>query len=480
MGDTAFWAPYIPLLLSAGLIGGVCLTWWVALKPALGVYLLGAGLLVGQLVRLPLPGQGGGLLVSDIAATLLLASILMNVGCRKIKENQSLSTAGSSPDKGRVGGVASQEYNQSGLNNPMLLLLATSVALFLIYALYVAFLALGSKLSMGEFAVAAAYWLRLSVYLLLLPALMYLAATDKRVLVSIYKNIYAVPIILAMIGFAQYLLMPRLASLGYLGWDPHDGRLVATWLDPNVIGLFFAISLPMYAAEYVNTKKSQHMAALLIVGLALILTVSRSSFIAAAASSTIVLLGLSVAVYRKAASKAAPLALLWSETALLLLFMAVVFIFPSRFAGLVYADATVTLRAVALRQAVHKIIEPNAIVGVGYNTYQFAAKDAGMIENFTIHSRAGTDNSLLTLWATTGAIGLLMAGSAAAALLWILVAQTKNRLYILATCGSILIATAVHSQFVNSALYAHILASVALVIAWQYGQSQHAAAQPPT
>jgi len=26
-----------------------------------------------------------------------------------------------------------------------------------------------------------------------------------------------------------------------LGWDPHEGRLLSTWFDPNYVGIYFGV-----------------------------------------------------------------------------------------------------------------------------------------------------------------------------------------------------------------------------------------------
>ena len=73
MVDAAILTSATPLVYAAGALIGVGLLWAVKV-PRLALLLLGASLLTGQLIRLPLPGQGGGLLLSDIAASTLLVA----------------------------------------------------------------------------------------------------------------------------------------------------------------------------------------------------------------------------------------------------------------------------------------------------------------------------------------------------------------------------------------------------------------------
>ncbi|MBI4022219.1 MAG: hypothetical protein HY372_02585, partial [Candidatus Andersenbacteria bacterium] len=68
----------ISLHLAAGGLSLLLFPWFIRL-PALALSGLLASLLAGQLIRLPLPGQGGGLLFSDIAVVLVLLAALARV-----------------------------------------------------------------------------------------------------------------------------------------------------------------------------------------------------------------------------------------------------------------------------------------------------------------------------------------------------------------------------------------------------------------
>ncbi len=140
-------------------------------------------------------------------------------------------------------------------------------------------------------------------------------------------------------------------------------------------------------------------------------------------------------------------------------------ILKQRAAGLVTYDPTVQLRIHSLQEAWH-LAQEQSLAGVGYNAYQFAAQQAGLITEFSIHSRAGADTSLLTLWVTTGIAGVVLFALPWAAMVsWLALNWVRTRD---APSLALLLSVVVwwiHSLFVNSLLYAHLLIMIALLLA---------------
>jgi O-antigen ligase len=109
------------------------------------------------------------------------------------------------------------------------------------------------------------------------------------------------------------------------------------------------------------------------------------------------------------------------------------------------------------------IIRDYPILGVGYNTYRYAQENYGFIEpETTSHAAAGSDASFLTIFATTGVLGVI------SFILFYLISIIKTkkiynfseslqkRAFGLALFP-ILIGLAFHSIFVNSLLYPAIM-----------------------
>lgn len=78
-----------------------------------------------------------------------------------------------------------------------------------------------------------------------------------------------------VLGFAQYLLLPDLRFLVYEGYDDHFYRLVSTILDPAFTGLIFVFNL-----NYYFWQKNKNWALITLFATGLLLTYSRSSYLA--------------------------------------------------------------------------------------------------------------------------------------------------------------------------------------------------------
>ena len=132
----------IPIYIAFG--GLVLATPWFIKSPRLAISFLFLSLIAGQLIRLPLPGQGGGLLLSDPAAVIVILSALF----RHFSTRFSSLTV-----------IARQ-----------LLITTTPFIIWSLFTLVVRF----PNLGLSNTLIAASYWLRLSTLLILLPALIFL------------------------------------------------------------------------------------------------------------------------------------------------------------------------------------------------------------------------------------------------------------------------------------------------------------------
>ncbi len=472
----------LPLTLAAG---GLSLLFgpWLFRFPRLAIAFLLLSLIIGQSLRAALPGQGGGLLVSDLAVII----VLLSAGLKLIGHCLPFVALAK---KGDLIGHWSLAIG----------ILSTPFILWSLFTLVIHV----PELGLHNTAIAFAYWARLTSHLLLLPALLILFQ-DAIVVVTTRRLLLLATIVLVLLGFLQLWLIPDfshspkfvLRSFSAEGWDPHQSRLTSTWLDPNFFGAFLAIILPFVIASLASVlsrhvlvrsfsaapaaasegrglfapacagdqaeKASQsahrtYRAALTLSTLvitiivALLLTQSRSAYIAL----TLSILLLSPLIIVRTLRRPSPPRIIAAISSLLL---ALILISGAAL------DATAKLRLTALKEA-WQLVQQHAWLGVGYNAYQFAAAGSGLISNFTIHSRAGADNSLITLWATTGLIGVALFFAP-----WALVSQvlfrrwlSNNNPYTLAALVSF-ITLLIHSQFVNSLLYSHLLITLIVITA---------------
>jgi len=282
--------------------------------------------------------------------------------------------------------------------------------LFGLWALLSLLLALPG-LAAGEALTALAYWLRLLGSIVLLTGLSFwLQAVQEKRLRS-YFLLFGVLAIGA--GFYQLFVLPDFRAMVEFGWDPHVGRLLSTFYDPNY---FAALLVLIMTITVVLGLKNQAGRWQLLYGLiflaawvALYLTYSRSGW----------LMGF----------LAVPLASwLYSRrlSALLALIFVVAVLLPNRLSGRIwqstsflrpstvteeFGDPSAAARAIANEQAI-RLFSDQPVTGVGYNAFGFVLTKAGYAEAERLEFRSGmgTDNSWLFILATTGVTGFILYG----------------------------------------------------------------------
>lgn len=252
-------------------------------------------------------------------------------------------------------------------------------------------------------------------------------------------------VIFALLGFIQYHLFPDLSSLASLGWDPHQKRIVSTLLDPNFSGGLLTISFAAALSLFLHLKKRIYLAVTTIIFVALLLTFSRSSYLAVlTAVSTIGL---------------------FKSPKILIIFLAILVVsfiaipqVKNRVIGAISFDETSQARVQSWNKAL-AIFVNNPVFGVGFNTYRFTQAQYGFFapeQPEGGHSGAGSDSSILLVLATTGIVGT-------AAYLVFLFAIFKSASKQVRKSPLSLGTTAafsgliVHSQFVNSLFFPQII-----------------------
>lgn len=237
---------------------------------------------------------------------------------------------------------------------------------------------------------------------------------------TFWKYFFGLVAIILILGFIQFYVLPDISTYSTEGgWDPHTGRLLGTWLDPNYLAGFFGFVLPLVIAQFYEAKKNTDpkksapfLYGLLALGLAygLFLTFSRSGYLASAAGLffyfwwkdwRIILLGvafvsLGLATNERAKKRVGEL----TGTVANIMFQETDEI-----------DPTASLRIQNWRKS-FTLFEKNTIIGIGYNTYRYKAAEEGIVdENY--FSAGAADSTHLTVLVTTGILGFL------AYLLWL-------------------------------------------------------------
>jgi len=335
----------------------------------------------GELLRIPL--LGFDLLPSD----LIIPVLLVAWGIDKVQRDRTFRL-------GRMGKTVLFFFT--------VLVITYSVNLF--------------RFDIGEMISAGAYLARYALYLSLAFVTFDLLQRDKRhrFLKLILVCVGASLVLISILGFLQLTYFPSFLELGMdvFGWDPHIGRMLSTWFDPNYLGgyLAFVIILFVSVALHFRQTKDRKMfwgiSILVLIGLvSLYLTYSRSAALAFLVGMGI----LSLLKSRKLLAAAALVALL-------------AFGFSARveertldaidsgkaFLGLDSQkplDPTAELRVKSWQYAT-EIIADHPWVGIGYNRYKYEINNRGY-GLLSDHASSGSDSTLLTLWATSGIFGLL-------------------------------------------------------------------------
>lgn len=272
-------------------------------------------------------------------------------------------------------------------------------------------------------------------------------------------------VLIVVLGFLQLKFFPSFLELGMHleGWDPHIGRLLSTWFDPNFIGGFLGfilsitIALGLYYWKEKRTKLALVLGVIGFIGLiALYLTYSRSGYLTLMA-------GLGILTFFKSRK------LLVVFTLLAVLS----FSFSPRMQertleavdsakGLIGLDSqkpldpTARLRVYSWQFATD-IIKDYPYLGVGYGRYAFEINQRGH-GLLSDHSSGGSDSSVLTIWAQTGILGVfsyLLIGFVATVVaikrIW---KKSDFDSYLQLGLLSGFAGMMIHSIFVNSLLYA--------------------------
>lgn len=407
--------PLYALIGVAGLAAGVALV----LSPRLGLFLSLLSMIAGQMIRIPLFSEETSIIPNDILLPVLFVSwLLANLVSRRFVIRWTTITA------------------------PLLAVIAAMVLSLVVNA---------GMWERKELLVAALFFARFLEYVALFVMVPDIIRTKSDLWFTV-RLLIGIGVIVALLGFVQLRMFPDFSFMVPKGWDPHIGRLLSTWFDPNFLSGFFVVALMLTLSQAVIRSPRQALpwfAAAAVLGVAILFTFSRSGYVALAA-------GFGVLTVVRAR---------WLLA--LGIFVAIgVFVFSprvqERVIGIRTIDETAQLRLVSWNDAL-TVIHDHPIVGIGYNAYRYAQRDYGFISDTREHSASGSDSSLLTMWVTTGIIGLVALGWLWAASAWFAWRMSRSRalgleeralaLGVLASLAGLFL----HAQFVNSFFYPHLM-----------------------
>jgi hypothetical protein len=323
--------------------------------------------------------------------------------------------------------------------------------LFIIFSLIAgtSLLIVSPNFKLDELLISGFYLFRFIIYLFSGIVVFNIIENKMMSKEKVFQAFVVSGVLLAFLGFIQLLILPDFTVLDPdLGWDPHKNRLASTFFDPNFTGAYFVLCLTLLFDKFysVNKKNSKleikDAVFFLVLLIALVLTFSRSAW---------GMFGVVVLIYGLFRSR------ILLISAFFVAFLAY-FAIPrvqTRLSGVTDPADSASLRLDSWRNTV-KIIKDNFWAGTGFNTYRYVQRDYGFLtpDSEDIHSGAGSDSSLLFVFATTGIFGFLVY------LLGVLFVSfgdfaQKNKNWLLSL--ALVMGFILESQFINSLFYPQIM-----------------------
>lgn len=281
--------------------------------------------------------------------------------------------------------------------------------IFIVWAI-VSLLLNFNEYSNKQFFVALSYLLRFSL-LFFLSAFLFFCFTKKKLQIDWFVPAFLIfSGFILIVGYFQLVFMPDFSVMAQFGWDPHQGRMLSTFFDPNYLGTFFvllsSVILGLFLSEEEKNKRKIYLLFFFLVWFGLYLAYSRSAWAQGA-------IALPLVAYRKD----------WKlSVAIFAVFVLVVFI-PNRLGSRIAQstsiiskntssenyDPSAAARGASIKDGLN-LARQNWIYGVGYNAYGYAMQKSGVTTSRVADSMAGqgSDSSLLNVLVTTGTIGFII------------------------------------------------------------------------
>ena len=286
---------------------------------------------------------------------------------------------------------------------------------------FLSFLLGAGDLLFKEQVLSGAYLLRFFSLLIFAWAGVDLFRTQKEKQ-SLLRGIFVISGIVVGLGFLQFYLVPDISTYSTEGgWDPHTGRLLGTWMDPNFVAGFLGFMLPIAIGRWYdlsfklqssnfklqNGKKERfYLGGLIVLFLgALFLTFSRSGYLAAGVGlgfffllrdPKVILVGFIVAGIGITSNERAQ-----KRVTELFGTMASIVLRDTD-----EIDPTASLRLESWQKS-FELFQKYPVLGIGFNTYRYKAAEEGIVDE-SYFSSGGSDSSLLTVLVTTGIVGFIV------------------------------------------------------------------------
>lgn len=256
-----------------------------------------------------------------------------------------------------------------------------------------------------------------------------------------------------VLGYWQYFFFNSLKKFFPLGWDEHMYRMVGGFLDPNFAGALYVLFFLFALANFAKALKKNVVKLKVLYGV--ISTLSLIAIYLTFSRSALIMLVISVGVF-----------LFLSKLRKFLLLSIITILV---FFGL-FSDVTVEgrnpfrvfsseARITSAKEAI-TLISKSPFIGVGFNAYRYGQRRFGLPTDANLyisHAEAGTDNSFLFTFATTGIVGLIAFLYLLSRIIEYVRANKEESLYIRNAKIAGLTGLCINSFFINSLFFPMIL-----------------------
>ncbi len=289
--------------------------------------------------------------------------------------------------------------------------------------------------------VAGLYLIRFCSYSIFYLIIFDQVSYDKKLKNTLLNSLIALGVLVSILGLIQYFLLPDVRSLYYLGWDDHYFRLISTFLDPAFTGIILVLTDILLISK-IQVNKKLILPAVLVT-IAILLTYSRSSYIALVFGNVFYLI-----------AKNKKLIIL---SFLALVFVTIPFLPRPGSEGVKLERINSIILKIENYKDSYLIISKSPLFGVGFNNICEAKKIfLKTIQNPDSHSCSGLDNSFLFILASSGVVGFISFLNFGYKLIKVIEKKYLSLGY------SIILAIIIHSLFTNTLFYPWVMGWLAI------------------
>jgi hypothetical protein len=261
--------------------------------------------------------------------------------------------------------------------------------------LLISFIVLIPQFSVTQNEVGFLYFVRLTAYCFYFIYLFYHVKHSQIYKKDLDRGIIITAVLTSLSSVVQYFFYTNLRNISYLGWDPHEFRMVGLFFDPPVAGAIYGL---LFVYLYFRLKRFSFIIKIVTLGLlvgCIFLTYSRGTYLALFITAIFL-------IFRNK--------IVYGLLVCALVAISAFFVLPKQAgeSSNLMRTFTIVSRLSNYQEAV-SLWEKNPVVGSGYNRIRYVkgSDDFSSQTDFeTNHAGASFHSSFLIMLVAGGVIGL--------------------------------------------------------------------------